>query len=145
MSRETDIITELLRILNDDVAGINSVHYETIQVATSDFRDHEIPAAQLWDVGMTIKHERGRALKTWSLAVELITKSTVAGQANQAALLNLRRDTELALWNKPNLGIPGVIHLVYTGNITDLHLLDPYFIARIDFSVLFYDDLTGSC
>lgn len=145
MSRESDILAKIVDILTNDVPGINSVHYERIHMATSDLRDHEIPAAQLWDVGMTVKHERGRALKTWSLSVEIITKTTVSGTANQKALLDLRRAAELALWDVPNLGIPGVIHLVYNGNITDLHLLDPYFVARIDFNVLFYDDLTGSC
>jgi hypothetical protein len=38
-----------------------------------------------------------------------------------------------------------VVHLVYNSNITDLHLVEPYYIARLDFDVQFYDNLTGSC
>lgn len=144
MSIETDITDKIQDILNG-ITGIKSVHYEKIKMATTDFLDHEIPAAQLWDVGQTMEHQRGRILVNWAMSIELVTKSLFSGEANQSELLDLRRTVQLALWDKANLGIPGVVHLVYNGNITDLHLLDPYFVARIDFSVLFYDNLTGSC
>jgi transposase len=72
-------------------------------------------------------------------------KSLTTGSVVQKDLWELRRKIQLALWENPNLGIPGVIHLIYTGNITDLHSVEPYYISRLDFDVQYYDDLTGTC
>lgn len=145
MSIESDIVNAIVVIVDNDVAAINYVSFDKIKLATSDFAAHELPAVQIWDNGMLINHERGRVRKDWNLSLELIMKSDVTGEVDQKALFELRRTVELALWARPNLGIPGVVHMVYTGNITDLHLLQPYYIARIDFTVQFYDNLTGSC
>jgi hypothetical protein len=92
-----------------------------------------------------MQHQRGRILVNWALSLELVMKSLESGAVDQSTLWTLRRDIQLALWNEPNLGIPGVVHMIYTGNVTDLHLIEPYYIARIDFDVQFYDNLTGSC
>jgi len=43
------------------------------------------------------------------------------------------------------LGSQGFVHLIYNGRITDLHLLQPNYIARIDVTARYYDALTGSC
>jgi hypothetical protein len=145
VSIESDIVNAIVVIVDNDVAAINYVSFDKIKLATSDFAAHELPAVQIWDNGMLITHQRGRVLKDWNLSLELIMKSDVTGEVDQKALFELRRTVELALWARPNLGIPGVVHMVYTGNITDLHLLQPYYIARIDFTVQFYDNLTGSC
>ena len=145
MSIESDIVNAIVVIVDNDVTAINYVSFDKIKLATSDFAAHELPAVQIWDNGMIVTHQRGRVLKDWNLSLELIMKSDVTGEVDQKALFELRRTVELALWARPNLGIPGVVHMVYTGNITDLHLLQPYYIARIDFTVQFYDNLTGSC
>lgn len=144
MSIESDIVDGIVAAVTA-VPGINYVSFDKIKLATSDFAAHELPAVQVWDNGMLIAHERGRAKKDWNLSLELIMKSDVSGVVDQKGLFELRRTLELALWAQPNLGIPGVIHLIYTGNISDLHLLEPFYIARIDFTVQFYDSLTGSC
>jgi len=145
VSIESDIVNAIVVIVDNDVTAINYVSFDKIKLATSDFAAHELPAVQIWDNGMIVTHQRGRVLKDWNLSLELIMKSDVTGEVDQKALFELRRTVELALWARPNLGIPGVVHMVYTGNITDLHLLQPYYIARIDFTVQFYDNLTGSC
>ena len=144
MTIESDIIDEIVAIATA-VPGINYVSFDKIKLATGDFAAHEIPAIQIWDNGQTIFHERGRARVEWNLSLELIMKSDFSGTVDQKALFALRRQIQLALWAKPNLGIPGVIHLIYSGNSSDLHLLEPFYVARIDFVVTFYDNLTGSC
>lgn len=141
---EEDIADKIVEIL-EAIPGLNYVSFDKIILATSDFKDHEIPAVQVWDVAQTIQHERGRILVNWSLSIEIIMKSLTSGLVNQQDLWKLRRDVQLALWANPNLGIPGVVHLIYTGNITDLHSIEPYYIARLDFDVQYYDNLTGSC
>lgn len=144
MSIESDIIDKIVLIV-DAVPEINFISFDRIKLSTDDFQPHELPAVQIWDIGQVITHERGRIRVEWNLSLELIMKSEITGEVNQKSLFELRRKIQLALWENPNLGIPGVIHLVYTGNTSDLHLLEPYYIARIDFAVSFYDSLTGSC
>lgn len=145
MSIESDIADKLVQTITDGVPELKSVSFDLIRSTLSDFRDHEIPAVQMYDVEQVPEHQRGRILVTWSISLELIMKSLNSVSVNQKSLWELRRKIQRALWAKPNLGIPGVVHLIYNGNITDLHLLQPYYVARLDFSVLFYDDLTGSC
>ena len=144
MSIESTIADAIVAVV-EAVPGVKSVNFDKVLLATSDFRDHELPAVQLWDVGQSIEHQRGRILVTWALSLEVIMKSLVAGSVVQKDLWEFRRTIQLALWAKPNLGIPGVVHLIYSGNITDLHSVEPYYITRLDFDVQYYDNLTGSC
>jgi len=145
LSIQSDIIDKIIAVIAADVPEITDTNWEKVYLATTDIQDHEIPIAQLWDISQSIEHQQGRVLVTWSLSLELIIKNLIAYPADQKVLLELREKVLLALWAQPNLGIPGVIHMVYNGNVTDLHLLEPHFITRIDFDVLFYDNLTGSC
>lgn len=142
---ESTIADTLVAILDTDVAALNYIAFDRVRLSIDEFQPHEIPAVQIYDIGQDIAHVRGQKEVEWALALELIMKTTVAGVVDQKALWNLRRDIEIALWNNPNLNISKVIHLLYTGNVTDLHLLEPYYIARMDLTVKFRDDLTGSC
>lgn len=144
MAIETDIMNAIVARVQT-VPEIVTVNSDRIILATSDFRDHELPAVQIWDVAQSIQHQRGRILVNWAMSLEIVMKSLESGAVDQSTLWTLRRDIQLALWNEPNLNIPAVVHMIYTGNVTDLHLIEPYYIARIDFDVQFYDDLTGSC
>lgn len=144
MSIESNIADAIVAVLSA-MSQIKTVNFDKVILTTSDFRDHELPAVQLWDVAQTIEHQRGRILVNWALSLELIMKSLTGGSVIQKDLWELRRTIQRALWANPNLGIPGVVHLVYTGNITDLHSVEPYYISRMDFDVQYYDDLTGSC
>jgi hypothetical protein len=141
---EAQIIDALVEAI-DTVPEIKTIRADRIYLGTTQFRDHEFPAVQIWDVGQSIEHQRGRILVNWSLSVEIIMKSLLSGLVDQGALWELRRDVQRAMWANPNLGIPGVVHLIYTGNVTDLHSIEPHYIARIDFDVQYYDDLTGTC
>lgn len=134
------IITKL-----DTVAALKLKVFDKVRIAAGDFQDHELPACQLIDVGETIEHERSRAKKTWQISLELIMKPNEFGQISQQDLWDLQYDVERALWLNPNLGIAGVIHLRYIGSQTDLHLLDPYYFARLDFEVLYYEALVDEC
>jgi len=145
VSIESDIVDKIVSIITVDVPEVLYVSFDKIKLATSDFAPHELPAVQIWDSGQTPTHERGRIRVDWNLSLELIMRSEIVGVVDQKGLFELRRKIQQALWAVPNLGIPGVVHLVYTGNISDLHLLEPFYISRIDFAVQFYDNLTGSC
>jgi hypothetical protein len=145
VSIESDIVDKIVAIVQADISEVNYVSFDKIKLATDDFLPHELPAVQLWDNGQVITHERGRIRVEWNLSLELIMKSEFTGAVDQKGLFELRRKIQLALWAQPNLGIPRVIHMVYTSNTSDLHLLEPFYIARLDFAVMYYDNLTGSC
>ena len=145
MSIESDIVDKIVSIVETDVPEVNYVSFDEIKLAIADFQPHELPAVQLWDNGQFPKHERGRILVDWRMSLELIMKSSRTSVVDQKSLFELRRKIQLALWEDPTLGIPGVTHLKYTGNISDLHLLQPFYIARLDFSVEYYDNLVSTC
>ena len=129
----------------DTVAALKLKAFDKIRLTAGDFQDHEIPACQLIDVGETIEHERSRAKKTWQISLELVMKPNEFGEVVQEDLWDLQYDVERALWANPNLGIPGVIHLRYIGSQTDLHMLDPYYFARLDFECIYYEALVDEC
>lgn len=147
-SMESQIAAKLKTIV-EAVPGVDSVFFDKVRAGSYEFRDHELPAVQFWDVGQAVTHERGRVKIAWALSAEIIMKSRnrsgTVEEVDQQALWDLRTAIEEAIWADPKLGIPSVIHPVLTGNITDLHFALPYYIARIDFDVLFYRNLTGSC
>jgi len=142
---ESEIADALVAQISAGVPALNSVSFDKIKLAIDEFQPYEIPAVQIYDIGQDIVHMRGRKEVEWAIAIEIILKNTVAAIADQKSLWDLRRDVELAIWATPNLGIPKVIHAIYTGNVTDLHLLEPYYVARMDMSIKYNDDLTGSC
>lgn len=141
---ESTISDKLVTIVSG-VTGINSVSFDRVRLSVDDFRPHEIPAVQMFDVGQLVTHVKTQKEVVWSIALEIIMKTKSSGTVDQKDLWNLRRDVELALWDDPNIGIAEVYQLTYTGNATDLHLLHPYYVARMDFDVTYIDALTGSC
>lgn len=142
---ESTIIDKIVSILTTDVPALNYVAFDKVKLTIEDFQPHELPAVQLYDTGQNVVHQRGHKEVDWLIALEIIMRGDTTGTVDQKALLDLRRDVELALWDKPNLEIPEVIHLLQQGNVTDLHLLAPHYIARMDFVVKYRDTLTGSC
>ena len=146
-SPEEDIAAKLISICSTHptLTDVKTVNFDRVQLAISDFRDHEVPAIQFWDVAQVIAHERGRIRVGWAISLEIIMKSLTSGTVTQNELWDLRRRVQLALWETPNLNIPTVIHMIYNSNITDLHTVEPFYIARLDFEVAYYDDLPGSC
>lgn len=142
---ESTIIDTLISKITTGVPALNYVAFDRVKLAIEDFQPHELPAVQLYDTGQNVTHHRGYKEVDWLIALEIIMRGDTTGVVNQKSLLDLRRDVELVLWDDPSLGISEVIHLLYQGNVTDLHLLAPHYIARMDFIVKYRDTLTGSC
>lgn len=142
---ESIIADSLVSLIRTDVPSLKVVNFDKVKLSIEDFQAHEIPACQIYDVSQTNTHVRGQKEVLWGLAIEIIMRPTVTGTVDQKALWNLRRDIELVIWAQPNLNVTQVIHAIYKSNITDLHLLEPYYIARMDLDVKYRDDLTGSC
>jgi hypothetical protein len=120
---------------------IKTVEFDKVRLTSDDFMSVQCPAIQLIGIAETVMHEQQRAKKTWILALELVMKSTSEAPLSQVDLWNTQYLVERLLWGLPNLGIPGVIHLRYLGNQTDLHLIEPYYILRMDLEALYYEPL----
>lgn len=140
MSMKT-LIAEAIMARLETVAGVKSKNFDTVKLLASDFQDHELPAIQLIDLNESVEHEQRRAKKTWTIALEVVLKPNEFGTKSQKDLWDLCYSIERTLWQFPNLAVPGVIHLRYLGSQTDLHLLAPFYFARLDFDVLYYQPL----
>lgn len=140
-SKIADAIVARLNLVWD----LNSVSFDRVRVLVADFNEGELPAAQIIDQSETVLHEQNRARKSWNLTIEVVMKQTVDRFVNQQSLWNLIYQIERKLFEEPNLNIPGVLHMRYLQNATDLHLADPYYTARIDIVVEYYESLVREC
>lgn len=127
------------------VPGIETVTFDRVKLLSSDFIESELPAIQLIDVTMTSEHEKVRAKKTWSISLELVMRPNELNEVRQPDLWDMEQAILRKLWQVPNLGIPGVIQMQFNGSATDLHLLEPYYFARLDFDIIFYEALVDEC
>lgn len=143
-SMKSQIATALVNKL-DEVWDLKYIAFDRVKVLISDFNDTELPACQLFDLSETIEHQQNRILRRWQIALEVVMKQTQNRYVDQQELWDLCYSIERRMWSVPNLGIPGVIHLVHLGTTTDLHMVEPYYTARILFEVQFYDNLVRDC
>lgn len=149
-SMKTKIAREILAICAT-IPVVKYTAFDKVKLLAADFLETEIPAIQLIDVNMTSVHEMSRAKKTWQIALELLMKGNESGSVSQSDLWNLEYEVLRKLWAHP--GLPGVksgsggkvIQMNFLGSQTDLHLLEPYYFARLDFEVLFYEAMVTDC
>ena len=138
-------IANALKAVLDGMPVFNYVAFDRVRLYTSDFREDELPAAQFIDVIEQITHERNRVLRTWTISLEVVNKSTDNGYISQKDMWDLEYQIARKIWAAPNLGISGVIHCRYSNNSTDLHLMEPFYLLRMDFDVLYYEHLVSDC
>jgi hypothetical protein len=138
-------IAEALKSILESMPVFKYVSFDKIRLYVSDFRENELPAAQFIDVVEQITHERNRVMRTWNLSLEVVNKSTDNGYISQKDMWNLEYQIARKIWENPNLGIPGVIHCRYSSNSTDLHLMEPFYLLRMDFDVVYYEHLVSDC
>jgi hypothetical protein len=129
----------------DLVGEYNYIGGDKVRLQSSDFQDYELPACQIIDLGNPATHERSRAKRLWTLAIEIIMGPTSTEEPTQKKLWDLVEYTENTLFAVPNLGIPGVIHMHLIDSYTDLHIMGPFYTARIEIEVEFYQPLVAPC
>lgn len=127
------------------VAVVKYVCFDKVKLLATDFNEDQIPAIQLIDVGMTAQPEQVRTRKSWQIALELLMRKDQYKEVSQEDLWNLENEVLRKVFADPKLGIPGMITMTLLGSTTDLHLLDPYYISRIDIQVDFYEGLVRDC
>lgn len=144
MSVEREIF-EALETKLQELSWAKTVDYEKIRVTPTDIQDDELPRIQIYDNTMIVAHERTQLRKTWSIVVELILKTTRAEEVNQGVLLDRKVEIERKVGESPNLGVAGMIHMAYVRADTDLHSIQPYYLARLEFSAIFRTPYSGDC
>lgn len=138
-------IARALKSIIEEMPIFRYVAFDRVKLYTQDFSESEIPAAQFIDVAESVTHERNRALRTWSISLEIVHKSTENEYISQEDMWNIEYQIARKIWANPNLGVTGVVHCKYTGNSTDLHLLEPFYLLRLDFDVIYYEHLVADC
>lgn len=143
-STKSKIATSLEAILNE-LPQLKTVDFQRVRLYSSDFNESELPALQFIDLTESIRHEMSRAVRTWSVSLEIIHKSTENEYINQSDLWNLEYQISRKIWATPDLGVKGVLQCNYTSNTTDLHLLEPFYLLRMDFDIVYYEHLVNDC
>lgn len=135
-----------LKTILSALTWVKYCEYERVKLWTTDFGDHELPAIQIYDVGETARNQQQRDSIVWNLAVEIVMRKNVDEDVNQGLLFQRRLEVKRAIGADPTLGLQDVvvaasegrmIHIRYAGGMTDLHILEDKYLARLDFQVLF--------
>jgi len=143
MSIKTTVAAKLKTILTD-MGSFNLVTFDKIRLLADDFRQHELPAAQIFDIGAIHTPRRQYTEVDWELAIEIVMKSDTGGEISQSDLWDLEHAVKLAIGAKVSLpDVSGFVHFLYDRTVTDLHLLEPYYTCRIHVIAKFNEDYTG--
>jgi len=124
---------------------VKKVESENIRLEFSEVHDHEVPYVQIYDNGQSFTHQRGEILVDWQIAVELALKASSTSTVNMRTLLDKRQEIEQVIGAIPNLGIPGVIHVLYLQNTPDLNLVRPFYTTTLLFSVQYRKKYVSEC
>ena len=132
----------------DRLALIPQIKYrafDVVRLASSDFQDYELPAVQILDLAELTFHEMRRAKKEWNIVLEVILGPTMEMTVSQQNLWDLMQEIERTIWAEPNLGISEVVHCRLMTSSTDLHIMKPFYLGRIELQVIYYQPLVGEC
>jgi hypothetical protein len=143
-SLRTDIANSLAAKIAT-LSTIKTVNIDPIRLAASDFSEFELPCVQIIDSQETNLHEQVRGKKTWNLSIEIIIGPSSSSVPRQTDLWDLMEAIEQIIFEDPKLGEPSVIHARLIGSMTDLHLLSPLYIGKIDLQIDYYQALVRSC
>lgn len=138
-------IADALKALLSSMPVFKYVAFDKVKLLASDFMPHEIPGAQFIDLAETVVHERNRSRREWAIALEIVLRTSENEEITQQDLWNIEYQVARKIWEVPGLGIPGVIHCQYTSNSTDLHLLAPFYLLKMDFFVIYHEHLVSDC
>ena len=150
-SMESDIFTNLKTRL-EELTFLNLVEFENIRLQTTDFREHELPAIQMYDNGQSVRHEQGRVVKLWDIVLEMIMKSTSTDVVTQGTVLDRKHDVERKIGAYVQLDLGSapasqgtMSHIKYVSAITDLHLLQPLFLVTFNYQVEMRTPFVNEC
>lgn len=118
---------------------VTTVNWERIRIAETDIEEHEVPMIQIYDRGALNNHERGLLNRSMSVTIEVILKQTELGAVDQGVLFDRVEEVENLIGQHINLDgeIAGFLHMKYASDQTDLHTINPFYYAALNFEVLY--------
>ena len=151
-SMESDILANLKTRL-EELTWQKVVEIENIKLLSTDFRDHETPAIQIYDGGRSIpRHLQGRIENRWAITIETVMKNKVDDSVSQVVLLDRMEEIERKIGENVQLDLGAapssqgeMVHVRYINALTDLHTLAPFYIGVLNFEVIYYKPYTGEC
>lgn len=138
-SFERQVFQNLKAILVANCTWAQSVEYETIKLAISDFNDTSLPAIQFWfdEEPFTMQRQRGHAQADIRITIEIVLKSMAATPLTQGDLLDRLRDVREVLGSNLQLNISGqIFHVTPVRAVRDLVTQPPYMVGQLQISVL---------
>lgn len=136
----------------EELPWVSLVDYERVRLFTADMKDHEVPLIQMYDIGESATQVRGRTDNTWTVTLELVLKGLSDDSVDQGILFDRKLEIKRKIGEDPTLGISNLDpsqgrfkHVEYVGSITDIHVLQPYYMARLDYNVLFEEPFSSEC
>jgi hypothetical protein len=145
MSGIDSAILDALETTLKTLPWVKKVNTEEIILGFSETEQHEVPLIQVYGLGQRIEMERSRIKTYWTIVVELVLRSSYSNSVNMRTLLDYRQEIEQVIGGNANLGVPGVIHVAYTGNSDDIRLAKPFYVTELEFEVQYYKPYTGFC
>jgi len=149
MSGPKSLIAEKLKekienvtISNGYSRDVGVVRFDKVKLNIGDYLDFELPAVQIIDLSASIKHEMTRSQTSWFLTIEICMRSTVDGIVDQKDLWDFQEEVVRAIMVDPKLGLPFVVNATVVDEVTDLHLLEPNYIANIGLEIVYYEPIT---
>ncbi len=134
---------ELVTTANLYTQDVKVVAFDKVKLNIADYANHELPAVQLIDLSALYEHQMSRSKTSWQIAVEICMRTTTAlGVVEQGTLWDLQEDVVRSIMKVPNLGLNYVQHVKLLDALTDLHVLEPNYIATVGLEVLYYEPIT---
>lgn len=124
---------------------IVTAEYDKIRLTSDDFKEWELPAVQIIDLPEVNVHEQRRGRKTWTLAIEMIVGNQAQTVKTTKDLWDLIEAVEKAIMQEPKLGLTQVLHAKILGSATDLHIMDPFYVGRLEIEIQYFQELVGPC
>lgn len=143
MSKRREIFDAIKAQLTSELTWAKIVDWEKIRLLSSDFGEHEIPCVQFYQLPTEYRQQQGRVQATALISVEVVLKSSVDGIVDQRDLFDRMDDILRGFGTKPNLGVPGVIHIRLIGDEVDAHTIQPHFVGIMTFEVVYLTTYTG--
>lgn len=127
------------------LSWVKKIQTEEILLSFSELQEHEVPMIQVYDNGQVFEHQRGELLTRWQVAVEVVLRSSSENTVNMRTLLDRRQDVEQCLGAKVNLGIAGVINVLYLSNTPDIQVVKPFYVTTLIFEVVYRKRYVADC
>ena len=147
---ETRILDAVELKLNEMVTAgdLFKVETENIKTLIADLTEFETPYCQvLFSSDSVVDQNRGKPIVDWSFEIEILMRKNSTTDVNQRSMLDLKAKVIEKLGERPQLGVPEIENIIYTGGVLVPHSEgdDPYYFAKLFFMVRYRRVYSNNC